>query len=130
MHYYINPIYFYLIDICDTLKNITTGYCILSLIAILTVLLFGSIVFAIDYNSDFEDEDVKNFICNIKKPAKTFIISVIVAFVMMTFIPSKGTCTKMLVTSFVTEENVETATDTIKDTVDYIMDRIEGKEAE
>lgn len=41
-------------------------------------------------------------------------------------IPSKETIYKMLVSKYVTYENIDKATDTIKDGVDYIFEKLDG----
>ncbi len=48
----------------------------------------------------------------------------------MIFIPSQETMYKMLVTNYVTYENAEIATDAIKDSVDYIFDKLNLEEKE
>lgn len=126
MHYYINPWYFYLIDICESIKIVSIIYFIIT--TVITI-IFGSIFLA-EKTSYYDNDDWKKFYNTYGKMLKKFITSIIFAIVLMIFIPSEQTCTRMLISSFITEENVETAQETIKNTVDYVMDRIEGKEAE
>ena len=42
-------------------------------------------------------------------------------------LPSKKTCYQMMIASQVTEENVKKAEDVIKDSVDYIFEKIDKK---
>ena len=44
------------------------------------------------------------------------------------FIPTEETMYQMLVANYVTDKNIETATDVIKDSVDYIFEKIEEGE--
>lgn len=55
-------------------------------------------------------------------------IACTIMLVLFSLIPSQKTMYKMLVANFVTYENVETATDAIKDSVDYIFDKLDGEE--
>lgn len=52
----------------------------------------------------------------------------IIMLVLFSLIPSQETMYKMLVANYVTYENVETATDAIKDSVDYIFDKLNEEE--
>lgn len=58
------------------------------------------------------------------------LIICIISLIIMVFIPSQETMYKMLVANYVTYENVETATDVIKDSVDYIFEKLDGEEEE
>lgn len=51
----------------------------------------------------------------------------IIMLVLFSLIPSQETMYKMLVANYVTYENVETATDAIKDSVDYIFEKMDGE---
>ena len=51
---------------------------------------------------------------------------VVALFITNAFIPTKETAYTMLVASYVTEENVEKATDAIKSGVDYIFEKLDG----
>ena len=61
----------------------------------------------------------ENLIKGCKKISKISIISLIISSVMCIAIPSKDTMYKMLVAKYVTYENIDKATDTIKDGVDF-----------
>lgn len=127
MHYYINPWYFYLINVCESIKIVAFVYCIVSF---LMFIIGGSIFFAQIEFYNFYDRDIEEISKKYGKIIKKYIASLIFSLVLIMFVPSEEVCTKMLISSFVTEENVETAQETIKNTVDYVMDRIEGKDAE
>ena len=73
---------------------------------------------------DSDDEIWESFIKWRKRTAITLVISILG----LTFIPTKETMYKMLVANFVTYENVETATDAIKDSVDYIFEKLDGED--
>ena len=54
---------------------------------------------------------------------KWFIVAIVfLAFTL--FLPSKKTCYQMMVSSQVTKDNIKSAEDVIKDSVDYIFEKI------
>ena len=64
------------------------------------------------------------------KIIKTIKKIVVAGVLLMTFdmlLPSKKTCYQMMIASQVTEENVKKAEDVIKDSVDYIFEKIDKK---
>ena len=112
--YYINPIWFYLMSICENLQDI-----LMTISVVLGSLIFGiSLYYFID--GEFEEMKQNELI---KKCITPFIICVILAC----FIPSKETCKEMLIASCITHENVEYAKDTTKELVDYIFEKIENE---
>ena len=63
----------------------------------------------------------------IVKAVKKLIICTGLMFTVESFLPSKETCYKMMVASQVTEENAQKAEDVIKDSVNYIFEKINEK---
>lgn len=108
----INPWLFYLVDVIGNLK---LGSIAIPLILALSVLI-GSLPFA----GDISDEQ---FV----KAAKKLLICVVCGFTVWMVLPSQETCYKMMVASQVTEENIQKAEDVIKDSVDYIFEKINEK---
>lgn len=47
-----------------------------------------------------------------------------ITLIAFTFLPSEETCYKMMISAQVTEENINKAEDVIKDSVDYIFEKI------
>lgn len=109
----INPWWFYLIDFLGNLE-VAAGAAIFVSLGV-----FGVII--IYYMSD-EWTAIMKKVLNIS--ICVFIVSCIVNIV----IPSKETMYTMMVASYVTYENVDYATDTIKDSVDYIFDKFNEDE--
>lgn len=120
MNYIINPIWFYIIDVLENLKIIALGMTLVFGCA-LPVILY--IYFEI---RDDEDEWHKE-IQELKKAMKFSIITLIVSFGVRVFVPSEETCYKMIVASTVTTENVNKAESVIKDSVDYIFEKLGDK---
>jgi hypothetical protein len=117
MHYIINPIWFYLFNLTDNLRMI-----------LFLFLLFGGAYSFITLISGALDG---SFDHPLYRVGKKLVIPLIISIFLITFIPSKDTLTKMLVASYVTQENINTATETSKDIVDYITEKIiEMKNAE
>lgn len=44
--------------------------------------------------------------------------------IVITFIPAKETCYQMMIASQVTDENIQSAEDVIKKSVDYIFEKL------
>lgn len=104
----INPIYIYLINICNTLQ------ILFSVIGILLA-AFGFILLLTTI--DMYDEDT---IVEAKKTAKKFLISGIILIIIAVLLPDKETAYTMLIASQVTTTNIEAATNAAKDVIDYI----------
>lgn len=110
----INPWLFYLVDCLDGLKML----CILAVP--LLVFVIGYITFTID---DFGRGDGKELI----RTRNIVILFSISILVVIPFIPSKETCYKMMVASQITDTNIQKAEDVIKNSVDYIFEKINEK---
>lgn len=107
----INPWLFYLVDAIANLKF----NCLI--IALLFTLYIGA--------STLIDEDLNDE--KTVKAIKKVVICVSLFFTADTFLPSKETCYQMMIASQVTEENIQKAEDVIKNSVDYIFEKINEK---
>lgn len=111
----INPWLFYLVDVIGNFKSL----CFVLLLII--VIGFGTtVLIEIGGSVDELELDEAEIIKTLKK---IFVAGVL----LMTFdmlLPSKKTCYQMMIASQVTEENVKKAEDVIKDSVDYIFEKI------
>lgn len=120
MTYYINPIWFYLMNISSEIKLVL---CTLSSISLaLSVLIFLPIV----ADGFCGDDDEKK---NLKLLKKIAIASMIALFIGI-LIPSKETCIEMMAASQITHENVTATKEEIYEIVDYITDKVKGEEEE
>ena len=113
----INPWMFYLVDLLDGLKSL----CILTV----PVLLFAIFIITsmIDDLGRGEEKELKSAI----RTRKIVIFFSILILIVIPFIPSKETCYKMMVSSQITDNNIQKAEDVIKDSVDYIFEKIDKK---
>ena len=110
----INPWLFYLVDCLDGLKML----CILAVP--LLVFVIGYITLTIDDLGRGKEKELKSA----RRTRKIVIIFSILILIVIPFIPSKETCYKMMVSSQITDNNIQKAEDVIKDSVDYIFEKI------
>lgn len=127
MTYYINPIWFYLMDICDWFKGISIAILIISIIALIIEIVgwmndyideFGEYIFGKDI------KEIPQCVKFIKKLFISTIIIFIVSLILSIAIPTSKTITKMLVASVITVENVNEAKEDTKELVDYIFEKV------
>lgn len=124
MDYIIDPMWFYWLQIVDSVQGL---FCIVAIISgaigvIMSVLYIASVVEGCTY-----EEDSRKRLKGLIKPlAVCFIIAITVTV----FIPSKQTLIEMEIAKHATYSNVESVKEQIKDATDYILDRLEGKENE
>lgn len=121
--YYINPIWFYLIGVVDDLKGIEIVVCMLSAF----VGLISIFPIAMNYDVlDFKHLDDGNKM--LLKVFKACVITIAITSILAVFTPSSETCEKMLISSVVTHENVESTKEDAKEFVDYLFEKIEELE--
>ena len=113
----INPWMFYLVDCLDGLKML----CILAVPVLIFVIAI--ITIRIDDLGSENEKELKSS----KRTRKIVILFSILLLIVIPFIPSKETCYKMMVSSQITDTNVQKAEDVIKDSVDYIFEKIDKK---
>ena len=108
----INPWLFYLIGVADSLS---TFFIALGVTLLLSCIVFIIVVLAsCSYSDEYEEK------C-LKKSVKGAITGAIFLFIAI-LIPPKDVSYQMLAASLVTKENIEYATETGKDIVDYIIE--------
>ena len=110
----INPWMFYLVDCLDGLKMV----CIISVPVL--VIVIGFLTATIDDFGRGKEKELKSAI----RTRKIVIFFSILILIVIPFIPSKETCYKMMVSSQITDTNIQKAEDVIKNSVDYIFEKI------
>ncbi|WP_370747037.1 hypothetical protein [Faecalibacillus intestinalis] len=113
----ISPWLFYIIDLLDKLREVAI---IVFWIIVVTILITGFV--ALLEGEYWEDKIIQK----LKKALKLSVIPIVISSVMYVAIPSKDMMYKMLVSKYVTYENIDKATNTIKDGVDYIFEKLDG----
>ena len=120
----ISPWVFYWIEV---LENVS---CLCGTLIFFGIILAGACIIFLPILIDTIDIDVEDFTKIAPKILKKVVSIFIVIVIVGTFIPSKETMYTMLVAENVTVENLEVATDVIKDSVDYIFDKFDGGDEE
>ena len=149
MTYIINPWFFYFVNLLGSF------WTLISIVLFLAII--GAVGFSVwwlmeTYNSDFfvhddnehddnehdnneHDNNESPFAKFCKKIIKVSVIVTIISAVLMVAVPSEETVNKMMISSFITKENIEKAKEGAKEgakeIVDYIAEKaIELKKAE
>lgn len=134
MTYIINPWFFYFVNLLGSF------WTLISIVLFLAII--GAVGFSVwwlmeTYNSDFfvHDDNESPFAKFCKKIIKVSVIVTIISAVLMVAVPSEETVNKMMISSFITKENVEKIKEETKEgakeIVDYIAEKaIELKKAE
>lgn len=117
----ISPKILYLINLLSNLDGIVLLCIILCGIAVVILGLFS--IFSIVDEDEAEDDYAVHI--TIVSWFKRVLILFMIFVVMTALIPSKQTMYTMLVADQLTYENVDKLSDSAKDTVDYIFDKIE-----
>ena len=110
----INPLYIYLISIISTLKIVLEFIMFFAGIAILVV---GMLYFL----GEMANKRIGKRI--LKTATITFIISLLICI----FVPDENTCYKMMATSIVTPDNIETVKDETIKTIEEIANILQNK---
>ena len=134
MTYIINPWFFYFASLLDSFWTLAS---IVLFLAIIGTVGFGIWWVMEAYNSDFfvhddkDDDKETPFAKFCKKMIKASVIATIISAVLMVVVPTEETVDKMMISSFVTKENIEKTKEEAKEIVDYITEKaIELKKAE
>lgn len=124
MTYYINPMWFYLMNVSMGMKSFLFILGVISLICTAFAILIWTIEESIDI-TNLNEKEKKIF-----KLFKNIIIAAIISLFIGIFVPSKETCVEMMVASQVTHENVSATKEEIYKIIDYITDKVDGEESE
>ena len=116
----INPWLIYFAEVSEGLK-------IFSLFLFALIAIVG--IISLPYNEhDYifdSEEERKDFLSKEKRNIKIFFIGLFVSFLLGIFCPFQKTVYKMIVASYITEDNLAKGKEEIKDLVDYITDSID-----
>lgn len=108
----INPWLFYFVDFLVNLQDM----CLL-------VLIVCGVAMAFLAFTGFANEDEDKVKDN-KKAKKRLLTISVPLLIVITFIPTRETCYQMMIASQVTDENIQSAEDVIKKSVDYIFEKL------
>ena len=127
MTYYINPIWFYLMDICDWFKGISIIILCLSIVALIVEIYNWLNGYTDEWGDYIFKKDIKQIPQCMKFIKRLFISTVIIfiiSLILSIAIPTSKTVTKMLIASVITVENVNEAKKDTKELVDYIFEKV------
>ena len=130
MTYIINPWFFYFASLLDSFWTLAS---IVLFLAIIGTVGCGIWWVMEAYASDFfvHDDNESPFAKFCKKMIKASVIATIISAVLMVVVPTEETVDKMMISSFITKENIEKTKEEAKEIVDYITEKaIELKKAE
>ncbi len=117
MQPYIDPSFFYWASVLDNLQTVLIVVGIIALVAV------GVTALCIAMDSC----DAERFVKIIRKHIKPIVITAcigVVCILTAVFIPSETVLTKMMVARAITPDNVSNGIETIKEAVDYIVQKI------
>jgi heme/copper-type cytochrome/quinol oxidase subunit 2 len=119
----INPWLFYLVDFVGNLEVILWAlFIVLVLVAVTALIIWTYIADGNTYNSEKEDEAAKKrFI----KMFKTTLIPIALTAILIALTPSAKTIYTMIIVDNITPNNLATVGDSVQDTVDYIVDKVD-----
>ena len=121
----INPWIFYLIDVLNGLKEVSVVVIFMTIIMLICIGI--AIAWFRSEDSFYRREDNASTIKALIRVLKRLSIVVCVATSVFVVTPSEETMYKMMVAQYVTYENVDKATESIKEGVDYIFKKL-GKD--
>ena len=110
----INPWIFYFIDLLNNIHYI--------LMLVILFLLIVSVILAIDYMKGGVS-DAYAF-----KQSKLLSIPLIICILLLLLIPSKSFMYKMIVAQNIVPNNMNITDEMIKENIDYIFDKLDGKD--
>ena len=116
----INPWFIYMAGACDEIRQIV-GF--LFWVGIIPCICLSVIYFISFIDDELDVVRSTNYIELIKK----FATVTVVAAILYGVIPTSNTCYQMMVASQITDNNIQKAEDVIKDSVDYIFEKINEK---
>lgn len=122
MTYYINPIWFYLMDVSIGVKVFLCVFGVASLVTSVVAL----IGLALDQHIDITN--LENNERSIIKLFEKIIIASIIAVFIGFFVPSKKACIEMMIASQLSHENVTATKEEIYEIIDYVTDKVNEKD--
>jgi hypothetical protein len=118
----INPWYFYLSNLSDNFQTLSICVFIIAIIAMISFII-GWVCVAIEDGSFERGNNELPLTKFLKRMAKISTVATIVSAILMTVLPSEDTINKMVISSFVTKENITEAKTGAKELVDYIVEK-------
>lgn len=115
MNYIVNPIWFWLISVCDGVK--TAAFVVAIFLTFAVVVMAGVLITWVTNDPEMYEDEIKR----LRKGTLILAACLAVFTLLVILIPSWDTATAMLIARYATRENAETAVEAIKSAVDYII---------
>lgn len=113
----INPWFIYMAGACDEIRKIVGFLFWVGFIPCICI----SVIYFISYLDDeYENLRTVDFLSILKK----FLTVTVVASLLYGVIPTSNTCYQMMIASQITDDNIQKAEDVIRNSVDYIFEKI------
>lgn len=122
----INPWIFYLIDVLNGLKEVSVVAIFMTIIMLICIGI--AIAWFKSEDSFYHNEDNASTIKALIQVLKKLSIVLCITTSVFVVTPSEETMYKMLVAQYVTYENVDKATESIKEGVDYIFKKLDKED--
>ena len=120
----VNPWIFYFAKVSDNIRLLaSSALFIVGVSSVVSLFAYAYFKSEEGYEEGYDevsDEDIKNLTSVFKKIG----LSIIVFFTLFVFTPDKETCYQMIISSQVTTENIQNVEEVIKDSVDYIIEKM------
>lgn len=113
----ISPWLIWLLGVLNALKFVSIIFLILGVLSLIIIII---VLLAI--REDLETTTIKLF----NKTIKALITITIISMLSVLFVPDKGIAEKMIISNYITEDNINTVSKNTKEAIDYIFDKIEG----
>ena len=114
----ISPWLIWLLGVLNALKYVSITFLIVGVISLILII---AILLALREYLE-ESGTIKLF----NKTIKTLIIITSISMLSVLFVPDKGVGEKMIISNYITEDNINAVADSTKEAIDYIFDKIEG----
>lgn len=119
MNYIIDPMWFYWLEVVDNFKYTVYMATVILIIVTAIIIVIGLLFW--DEVSDLISVKI------LKRMAILIGVTILTSSLVSTFVPSRETLIQMKVAELATYENVDTAIETTKDLVDYVLDEIDER---
>jgi hypothetical protein len=117
----INPIWFYIISL---IKNISFMAGLIFVITLIITIIGVLLLYGEFY---MEDEPLEEASKKIKFMFRIPLIILIISGSVGTILPTEETMYKIMIASYITENNIEIAKDEVKELIDYISEKLKGE---
>lgn len=119
----VNPLWFYLINICGKAGGVLLASAII--FGIIAVICIGIYVCVLDDGEyKYYSDESKKMVDSTFKFGKKSVVICVVSCILLCLTPSEKACYQMVAATVVTPDNITAVGDTATDIVDYIVDSV------